>query len=185
MSMCIAELIRKLNCKQGEMYCKICTVDVVDEEKRVCDVSPIDGSAPLLDVNLQANQESKHGIVLFPKKGSYVVVGFLTPDVGVVLLTDEIEKIDIAIEETTIVVDKDGMVFNGGDNKGLVKIKGLTDKLNGLKDTVDALVKSYNGHVHAAAGTIDPEITIAPIVAPAQTPQPFNSSDYENDKIKH
>lgn len=180
----IADLFGVLNSNKGELYCKVCKVDVVDEDKRVCDVSPIDGSAPLLDVKLQANQDSKHGVVVFPKKDSYVVVGFLTPDVGVVLMTDEIDKVDVAIGKTTIFADKDKIVFNGGENQGLIKIKELTKKLNGLKDTVDVLVNNFNAHTHTYEN-INTSVTTSPTLNTAQAPQPFNESDYENDKIMH
>lgn len=181
----IVNLMRKLSNVRGEMYCKVCTVDAVDEDKRVCDVSPIDGSAPLLDVNLQANQESKHGIVSFPKKGSYVVVGFLTPDVGVVLLTDEIEKIDIAIEETSIVVDKDGVVINKGENT-TAKADELKTQLDKMSSRIDGIIDAINSSTVVGVPQ-DGGTTLWSLfkvqIALIQDRESF--SEIENDKIKH
>ena len=57
-----------------EMYCKICTVDSVNEDARTIDCSPIDESAPLVGVNLQADQSQEVGVVAIPVEGSSVVV---------------------------------------------------------------------------------------------------------------
>ena len=73
--MTIQEAIRKMAAAGTEPYCKVCTVDAVDEDARTVDCTPLDEGAPLVGVNLQANQECGEGVVLFPAVGSYVVVG--------------------------------------------------------------------------------------------------------------
>mgnify|MGYP000810857739 FL=1 len=55
--MTLAEAIRRLAMTGSEIYCKVCTVDSVDEKARTVDCTPLDESAPLVGVNLQANQE--------------------------------------------------------------------------------------------------------------------------------
>jgi len=105
----IKEAIQQLAKTRDEKYCKICVVDAVDEATRTVDVSPIDESAPILSVNLQANQSSEVGVVCFPKVGSYVVVAFLNPATAVVVLTEEIEKINISTN-SDITIDAGGMV---------------------------------------------------------------------------
>jgi hypothetical protein len=57
----------------------------------------------------------------------------------------------------------------------LVKIQELTDKLN-------ALVNSFNSHTHPFVG-VPPTSPGATSPTAAQA-QPFNKSDYENEKIK-
>ena len=89
----------------SEIYCKVCTVDSVDEKARTVDCTPLDESAPLVGVNLQANQEGDTGVVCFPAVGSYVIVAFITPAVAAVVLCDKIDKARLSIGKTRITVD--------------------------------------------------------------------------------
>lgn len=88
-----------------EIYCKFCTVDSVDERARTVDCTPLDESAPLVGVNLQANQEGDTGVVCFPAVGSYVIVAFISPAVAAVVLCDKIDKAQLSIGKTQITVD--------------------------------------------------------------------------------
>lgn len=186
-----------------ELYCKICTVDAVDEKARTIDCTPIDDSAPLIGVNLQANQEGGDGIVLFPSLGSYVVVSFIEPSVAVAVLTEEIDEvnlkigstaakiidgqIDITVENTTVKITPEGVVINGGDLGGIINIKQLTEKLN-------ELINTFNNHTHelitgavAVTGSPSAQSNPAPIIVPAITNKYKNItvSDYEDEKVKH
>lgn len=194
----LRNIIRQLAQPDGETVALVCTVDEVDKTARTIDCTPINEGAPLLGVNLQANQEADYGFCLFPEKGSFVVVGFVADGAaGVVLLTEKIESAEIVIGDTSAVMDADGLriktekmsadinreniIFNGGDLNGLVVIQKLTDKLNELKDTVNDLITKYNTHVHVCAAPGSP---CKPVDIPAQTAKAFNKSDYENTKIK-
>lgn len=182
----IKDAIRTLAEGNEEIYCKVCTVDAVDESTRTVDCTPLDESAPILAVNLQANQEGSTGIVIYPKVGSYIVVGFLNPGTAVVLLYDEVEKIDIKIESTTVQADKDGIVLNGGSLGGLVKVEALTSVFNNLID-------AFNSHTHvipsggiSTQGSPSAQATVAPVTVPAINSkyQKVKKSDYENEKVK-
>lgn len=105
----IADTIKIIARDGGEFYHKICTVDSVDEDARTVDCTPIDEGAPLIGVNLQANQGNDCGVVLFPAVNSYVLVGFLSPAVAVVLLADEIDKAEVTIGDNKAVMDSDGV----------------------------------------------------------------------------
>lgn len=194
----LRNIIRQLAQPDGETVALVCTVDEVDKNARTIDCTPINEGAPLLGVNLQANQEADYGFCLFPEKGSFVAVGFVADGAaGVVLLTEKIESAEIVIGDTSAVMDADGLriktekmsadinrdniIFNGGDLNGLVVIQKLTDKLNELKDTVNDLITKYNTHVHVCAAPGSP---CKPVDVPAQTAKAFNKSDYENTKIK-
>lgn len=104
--------------------------------------------------------------------------------------TDD-KKVTLEITDGKVTVDADEIVFNGGENGGLVKIKELTDKINGF-------IKKFNGHTHtiplittkSAAGQGTAENV--PVPAPAQTNQasefeksPNNLYPYENPNVKH
>lgn len=199
----LRNIIRQLAQPDGETVALVCTVDEVDKTARTIDCTPINEGAPLLGVNLQANQEADFGLCLFPEKGSFVVVGFVADGAaGVVLLTEKIESAEIVIGGTSAVLDADGVrintekmsahinreniIFNGGGLDGLVVIQKLTDKLNELKDTVNDLITKYNSHIHTTTATVGtgPVGVISPTTSTATAAKAFVKSDYENIKIK-
>lgn len=203
----LKNIIRQLANEGSSASLLVGTVMAVDTEARTVDVEPINEDAPILGVNLQANQEATVGVVLFPRKGSYVAVAMLSGyAAGVVVLTEDVESIEVNINDgTKLVITEDGMslnvkdgitldindsaaVFNGGDLGGMIKIKELTDKLNGLKDTVNDLINKYNAHVHITTATVGASGTPGVLQATtsiAQAAKPFNKSDYEDETVKH
>jgi len=199
----IKDAIRKLAQQDGETVALVCTVDAVDKKARTIDCTPVNEDAPLLGVNLQANQGSDFGLVIYPEKGAFVVVGFMADGAaGLMLATDKIESAEMVIGETAAAIDAEGVrvktakmsadinkediIFNGGELDGLVIIQKLTDKLNELKDTVNSLINAYNNHTHITTATVGtgPAGTISPTTSKAQTAKSFKKSDYENTKIK-
>ncbi len=198
----IKDIIRQLAKPDGETVALVCVVDEVDKTARTIDCTPINEGAPLLGVNLQANQDADYGICVFPEKGSFVVVGFVADGAaGVVLLTEKIESAEIVIGDTSAVMDADGVridtakmsahinkediIFNGGGLDGLIVIQKLTDKLNELTQTVNDLITKYNGHIHTTTATVatGPVGVISPTTSTATAAKQFNKSDYENTKI--
>lgn len=199
----IKDIIRQLAQPDGETVALVCMVDEVDKDARTIDCTPINEGAPLLGVNLQANQEADYGICVFPEKGSFVVVGFVADGAaGVVLLTEKIESAEIVIGDTSAVMDADGVridtakmsahinqediIFNGGGLDGLIIIQKLTDKLNELTKTVNDLITKYNNHIHTTTATVGtgPVGVLSPTTSTANAAKQFNKSDYENTKIK-
>ena len=162
----LRNIIRQLAQPDGETVALVCTVDEVDKTARTIDCTPINEGAPLLGVNLQANQEADFGLCLFPEKGSFVVVGFVADGAaGVVLLTEKIESAEIVIGDTSAVMDADGVridtekmsahinresiIFNGGDLGGLIKIEDLTKRLNLIENDINKLKTAMSGWVPA------------------------------------
>lgn len=200
----IQNIIRQLAKSDGETGVIICTVDSVDKKARTIDCTPINEAAPLLGVNLQANQESGFGLCIFPEVGAFVAVGFVNDSTtGIMLVTDKIESAEIVIDKTAAVIDADGLridaeqmsahfnktdiIFNGGDLNGLIIIQKLTDKLNELKDTVNDFIIKYNSHIHVTTATVGASATPGVLTATQSTATPakaFNKADYENTKIK-
>lgn len=166
----------------------ICTVDAVDKDARTVDCTPIDEGAPLLGVNLQANQESKFGVVIFPRVGSYVVVGFVADgSAGVVLLTDDVESIEMVVKDdnTSLKITEDGIVMNGGGLRGLVKIAELEDNLKQLKSYVETL-KSATSSGIKAVGVSNAANGPAGATAfdEAMASASIRFKDMENEKVK-
>lgn len=199
----IKETIRQLAQGGRQSVSLVCTVDAVDKTARTVDCTPLDESAPLLGVNLQANQESTFGVVAFPKVGSYVVVGFVADGAaGVVLLTDEVESVEVVISEDTarISADKDGVrvlmgddtsaeltadgvVLNGGNLGGLVKIEKLTTRLNTIENDINALKNVFSTWVPTPQDG-GAALKAAAVTWAAQSLTLTKRADYENDKVK-
>ena len=122
----IAEAIRQMAQSGRPTVSLICRVDSVDREARTVDCTPIDESAPLLGVNLQANQGSRHGVVVWPKVGSYVVVGFVADGrAGVVLLADETEGVEAVVGQTTFRVDESGCFLETSGGQAAIDETGI------------------------------------------------------------
>lgn len=185
----IRDCIRLMAAPDGETVPLVCTVESVDKKTRTVDCIPLNEGAPLLGVNLQANQGSDFGLVLFPKVGAFVVVGFIAGGAAPVMLcADELESAEIVIGKMSAVIDSGAITFNGGALGGMVKVAELTEKLNGLKDTVNALISTFNTHTHVTTATVgasaNPGI-LSPPASQATPAIPFVRADYENEKVKH
>lgn len=137
------------------MYCKICTVDSVDEDARTIDCSPIDESAPLVGVNLQADQSQEVGVVAIPVEGSSVVVGFLSAAVAVVLLTTEVEKVIVTVGDTETVVEDNNVTLT--TDKVTVEIRDKTAKIDVDGTTVefDGTTTTFNGGTETMANATE------------------------------
>lgn len=199
----IRDIVRELAKGEGEAYSLICTVDAIDREARTVDCTPIDEGAPLLGVNLQANQGSSFGIVAFPRVGSFVVVGFVSDgSAGVVLLTDDIESVEVTTaedksrivaddygvrinvgEDTSAELTADGIVLNGGSLGGLVKVEELTGRLNTIENDINSLKSVFTGWAPVSQ---DGGAALKSSVSSwaAQRLTPTKRGDYENEKVK-
>lgn len=118
----------------------------------------------LSDVRLRAVVNGKESKMLItPACGSYVTMidlGDAMTDL-LVIAYSEIEKVEIACDK---------VIFNGGNNGGLINIEKLTDKLN-------ALANDLQTHTHTC-----PNGTTAVTETIVTT---FSKDDYEDKKVKH
>lgn len=196
----LRNIIRELAKPDGETVALVCTVDAVDEKARTIDCTPLNEGAPLLGVNLQANQGADYGLWLYPEVGSFVIVGFVADGAaGVVLSTEKIKQAEVVIGDTSAVMDADGcriktanmsadinaddIIFNGGKLNGLVKIDDLTKRLNTIENEINKLKGIMAGWVPVAQ---DGGAALKTAVADwsADTLLLTKRSDYENEKIK-
>lgn len=139
----------------AELYCKVCTVDAVNEDARTIDCTPIDEGAPLLGVNLQADQEQEVGVVQFPAEGSDVVVAFLSANVAVVVLTTEVTKTMLTVGNTEAVVEDNSVTL--ATEKVSVEVKDKTAKIDVDGTTVefDGSTTTFNGGSETMANATD------------------------------
>lgn len=202
----IREVIRQL-ARSGPMASLVCVVDAVDRQARTVDCTPLDESAPLLGVNMQANQGSRWGMVAYPRVGSYVVVGFVAEgQAGVVLLTDDIESIEADTDtdtsrammddsgitlsvgtDTTLCLTPDGITLNGGTLGGLAVCSKIRSNLEMLQRYVETLRSAIGSGLNAVgAGTAANGATGAGVFDSAMAGAPaLNFEDMDNSKVKH
>ena len=200
----IKETIRQLAQGGRQSVSLVCTVDAVDKTARTVDCTPLDESAPLLGVNLQANQESTFGVVAFPKVGSYVEVGFVADGAaGVVLLTDEVESVEVVISgdtarisadkdgvrvlmggDTSVELTKEGITLNGGGFGGTVKVEQLTEHINAIENDINELKNIFSAWV-AVPQDGGAALSTLTVNWAGNLLTPTQRGDYENEKVKH
>ena len=196
----IRNAIRLMAQNGTEMYNKICVVDSVDEDMRTIECTPIDEGAPLLGVNLQANQEQEDGVVSFPAVGSYVLVGFISPSVATVLMMSEVTKIlvkigdtemsfedgtgKIKVKDSTVEFDGKNTVFNGG-SEVMANAQELQKQLNTMSARIDAIINAISS---APVAPMDGGATFKASLAGTLAPHLANTENFSqilDDKIKH
>lgn len=150
----IARVLRHLIPTRDILH--IARVVSVDGDQCTVDIDGLELSGVRLRAVLDG---SDTGLLLTPKKGSYVLVADFSAGYMrrlAVIAYSEVESIEI----------------HGGGNGGLVNIKQLTDKLNDL-------VQAFNSHTHECTAPGSPSLT------PATPLLNFRASDYEDTTIKH
>lgn len=210
----IGNSIKKLALSGLELYLTVCTVDAVDEDARTIDCTPINEGAPLLGVNLQADQTHTVGVVSFPAVGSYVVVGFLSRDVAVVVLAMEITKSVITIGDTEATVEDNSVVLKTRKGTATLTADNLKIDIDGTTLEMKKGVSIWNGGSETTANATElqkqlnlnkarTDAIIKALTSSAVAPQDggatyktnitaalsgLTSEDYSNmidDKIKH
>lgn len=168
----IKDLIRQLSDTGEEIYSKICTVVSVDDTKRTCTVRPIDESAEINRVKLQAFINGKTGVYLQPAEGSEVIVTFIGKSAAYVAMYSELDEIFIDVPQITI---------NGGDNGGLINIGDLVSKINALESDLNTVKGLFNAWVPLV------EIPLKTALTPwaAQIFTPTLTAELEDTKVKH
>lgn len=180
----IGQMIKALARQGANIEAQLCTVTAVDAAARTVDCEPLDESAPLLGVNLQANQGLTSGMVLIPKVGSYVIVALMNDGVnGCVIATEEVERMELVIGETRMEVTEDGIVLNGGELGGLVKVEALTSRINNIETDLNTLKGVF---ANWAPTPQDGGAALKGVISSwaSETLVLTERSDYENEKVK-
>ncbi len=151
-----------------------------------CTVS-VDGAADLQNVRLRASVNgSGVGLFVLPKKDSYVVCAYLSGNMteAVVLLYSEIDSLTYVVGEQSIALSADGVVFNGGENGGMIIYSELESRLKKIEMAFNDLVTKYNSHTH---------VTTCGAGAGSATATPLQNNSFEfadlsqlaNEKVTH
>ena len=169
----LRESLNRLIQNNEQIYSLVAVVNDVDELRRTIEATPIDNSADLFEVNLQAKTASEVGFVQIPTIGSLVVVTFLNKDSGFVSLCESVDR---------ILIDTDSVVFNGGDNGGMViapELKKQIDKNTALLDAIQQAFSSWT------PVSMDGGAALKALSSSFVSLQKADLSNIENDKIKH
>lgn len=161
--------------KQRATRIVLATVKEVDQSKMICHIDPID-EPTIYDVRLTAEEGSK-GFRLVPKVGSWIIAANLYKDEAEWYIVGYSE-----IEKTFI--DATSIIFNGGENEGIVKVDALVSVINDLIQKINSLETKLATHTHTATPPGTPTTPPVPPIIPAPMLNK-TASEFENDKVKH
>ena len=165
----IAEAIRSLSGMDDLTYeSSVCTIikGSIDTTNMTCDCDPLDGSAYLYDVRLNANYTK--GFTLIPKDESIVIVTQLSDATAYVSMVSDVDQIYLA----------------GDDNGGLVKVSDLVSKMNTIENDINTLKTIFSTWIPVPSdGGAALKLAAATWYASQLTPTQVN--DLENKTVQH
>lgn len=118
-----------------------------------------------------------------PKKDTKCLVGMIeNKDAAAFLIhAEEVEELSVKVDK--MLVDCTDIVFNDGNNHGLVKVEPLTQRLNAIEQKVNEMLSTLQGvSIELAPSGTYP---FAPIFSPITSLQQTAQNDIENTDIKH
>ena len=181
------ELIEKLK-KLGEIPVQVFTAKVVSvsEDNDTVDVVDADGNE-LYDVRLKAAvNDSDDNVVMFPAVDSDVLVGLIgnSDQALFVVMATKTDKIRAKSGDTTIKIDTNGIVIDGGNNGPLFISQSLIDDVNGIKQDLNTLKNVFSGWT-PATGDGGTALKTAATTWFGQPLQDTNIDDVTNERVKH
>ena len=181
---------------------KTVTVESIDEENNVANVTIFEGDTPI-QVPLSLFNIGTSNVTIVPTVGSVAVianpngddnnpqflwfesvdkVSFKRGSVSATLQVDPDDEskdsISLSLGESSIDVTSDLIQFNGGSLGGMVVLGKLTERLNKLKSEIETIQNNILTHTHTTpsgptTGTTYVKATISS----------FSDDDYVNKKI--
>lgn len=163
--------------KERELHSKQGKVVSVDTDAKTCVVTPTDGGPDILDVRLEADEDTANkGFFVVPAVDSLVIITFISKEESFVSAWTAIDK---------VIATQGLWQFNGGENGGLT----ITPELKAQLDTTNALIQSL---LDIITGTPIPEpgsgapSALQTALAAAISGQALGDySDIENNKVTH
>lgn len=125
----LASALRAITKTNDEVYAKVCQVVEINQNEKTVNVTPVDGTATIYNVRLQADSETG-GLVLFPKIKSMVLVAFINKNAGAVINTSELDKFSLSVEPCQLEIDATGFLLKK-ENETLKKL--MTDLITAIK----------------------------------------------------
>ncbi len=150
----------------------------VNENDMTVDVS-IAGRADRLDVRLRSVIDGQEtGILIYPKIGSYVLVGLIDnrPESSFVVAYSEIDKIRL--------LDLNLLELNGNNKGGLVISEEVANELNAIKQDINNLKQIFSGWT-VAGGDGGSALKLAASTWMTSMLSNTVKTDLENQKVTH
>jgi hypothetical protein len=142
------------------VYFNDCEVVSTDEGERTCNVQN-----GVNEITVRLMPVVDDGVLIMPAVGSIVTV----------LQSDKYDPVIVQYSE----VEK--IILMGGDNKGLVKVVELKNKLNALENQLNSVLTILKATVIPTATPYP----FAPLYASINPLTPTQQTDIENPLIKH
>lgn len=164
------------------------TVKSVNKKKMTCEVSPFKGGASYLGVRFKMD-DLEQGFYCVPAKGSLVAVGRInkTDQATFIALMSVVDEVVFKIGTTTMVADKTGIKFNGGNLGGWVLPKPLQTKLNLIEADINVLKELFATLASAGANAPTAPVLgaqVAPFAGYAgKVLTPTQSVEFENKTV--
>lgn len=152
----------------------IAEVVSVDVQACTCTVQQVTGKTSTERKTVSLMADVSDGLLLIPAVGSTVIVAWSDRLLPYVAMFSDLQ--DVYLDATGTIT------MNQGTEGGLVKVRDLVTKLNNIENKVNAIISSYNGHVHPdpVSGT-----TGTPTVPISGTLTPTQVVDIENPNVTH
>lgn len=160
--------------KTGELI--LANVVEVDSQERTCTI--IDNDTEYYGVRLQPITEGQSGVVLTPKAGAFVLVSRIEGGDLYVIAASEYDSLSAKIADTTLILDKDGIVANNGDNDGMVKIDKMIEWMKQVYNDLNKIQSGLFKHTVAGNGAA------LGLKIELDTPKPIKSN-FEDKRFKH
>jgi hypothetical protein len=116
------------------------SVEVGKVEETYAEVYEFEGDAPIR-VPLLALNAGAAMLKVLPKEGSTALILYANGRVEKPIFVGftEVDEINVSVGESTVKIT-DGLIeFNGGENKGMVLVESITDRLNKIEDDINSL----------------------------------------------
>lgn len=159
------------------------TVKEIDKVERELSLFTPEG-AEIGQIMLQSMSNRESSFVLYPKIGSDCIILFDEESMsGCVIATEEVERMELVIGEARVEVTEDGIVLNGGNLGGMVKVEALTSRINNIENDLNTLKEVFANWVPASQ---DGGAALKGVISSwaSETLVLTERGDYENEKVK-
>lgn len=156
----------------------------IDKTNNSIDVE-IDGELVAYNVKLTASEDSNISIIIYPKINSYVIIGIIENNFSNAALIKYSDIESIAVFSDAITLASNSVVYNGGNNGGLIKIAELINSLNKIERDL-TLLKANISSISTQTTPLTGTTLAAALSVYLQNiiPETLRPS-LENIKIKH
>lgn len=161
------------------------TVKSVDEGGYTCEVQNGEDTPYIARLKAVLDMEDTEGYILIPEIESEVVVTEINIGDYAIIGYSKVSKILLKTEDTSLNIDKNGIVFNDGSFGGLIKINELKSELDKINQLLQAIIAVLQGVPIAEPGNGNPSALQQALNSAITGKLLPTYSRIENEKIKH